>query len=290
MNSPRRLLCLGLALSSAACLPASWGAAAITRPFRLPLVSPALPAHRELVVTSDDVTLKGWYFEPTRQPPRGLVVYLHGKDNTRHVGGLIAQRFLDLGFAVVAFDQRAHGQSSGTFCTYGVRERKDLARVLDAVKVEPVFLIGHSLGAAVSLQAAAEDPRIRGVVALSSFSELDTIVREHIPFFASQAQISAALSRAEQDADFRISEASPVNACRRLTVPVLLVHGTQDTFTSYEHSRRLLAALPSNLPKLLLRIDGAGHEDIVTYPSVWEHIGAWVDQTATAGVSASGSP
>jgi len=38
-----------------------------------------------------------------------------------------------------------------------------------------VYVVGHSLGAAVALQAAAEESRIRAVVAAAPFSDLRTV-------------------------------------------------------------------------------------------------------------------
>ena len=58
--------------------------------------------------------------------------------------------------------------------------------------------MGFSMGAAVALQAAADDPRIDAVVAVSPFSDLRTIVHERAPFFATRRDIARAFELAEQ--------------------------------------------------------------------------------------------
>lgn len=84
---------------------------------------------------------------------------------------------------MVAYDSRAHGDSAGEFCTYGYYEKQDLQRVIDGIDGRPIVVIGTSLGAAVALQAAAEDSRIDGVVAAESFSDLPTVATERAPWF-----------------------------------------------------------------------------------------------------------
>jgi pimeloyl-ACP methyl ester carboxylesterase len=52
-----------------------------------------------------------------------------------------------------------------------------------------VVLLGSSLGAAVALQAAPLDPRIRGVIAEAPFSSLEAVVRDRAPWFATKREV-----------------------------------------------------------------------------------------------------
>ena len=90
---------------------------------------------------------------------RGTLIYLHGVADNRASGAGVIERFRKRGFDVVAYDSRAHGESDGDACTYGFYEKQDLRRVLDSVGVGPIVLVGCSLGAAVALQLAADEPR-----------------------------------------------------------------------------------------------------------------------------------
>jgi pimeloyl-ACP methyl ester carboxylesterase len=140
--------------------------------------------------------LEGWRFRAAGER-QGLVLYLHGIADNRQSGIGVARRLVAQGYDVYAFDERAHGRSTGEACTYGYLERHDVSRALDALGAPRAILLGHSLGASVALQAAAVDPRVRGVVAASSFSDLPTIVRERARWFhLPEPWVEAALARA----------------------------------------------------------------------------------------------
>jgi pimeloyl-ACP methyl ester carboxylesterase len=185
----------------------------------------------------------------------------------------IVERYVSRGFDVIAYDSRAHGASEGKHCTYGYYEKLDLRHVLDQIGADRVIVIGHSLGAAVALQAAAIEPRIRAVVAAATFSDLRTIATERAPFFFTKGSIAGSFTRAEQDGQFRVDDVSPVGAAARVSIPVLLIHGDIDRNTAPAHSQRIYAALPG--PKRLILVPRAGHNDVLS-AETWKQIDDWL--------------
>jgi hypothetical protein len=219
------------------------------------------------------VSLRGWRCR-AGGARRGTLVYLHGiADNRTSAAGVIA-RFAPRGFDVVAYDSRAHGESGGDTCTYGFFEKADLARVLTTVPSGPVVLLGTSLGGAVALQHAAENPSVTAVIAAETFSDLRTVARERAPFFFSEAIIARAFTVAEQRANFAIDAVSPRAAASRIQAPVLLIHGEIDHETPPDHSRRIYAALAG--PRELVIVPGAGHNQSLTN-EVWSSIERWLE-------------
>jgi pimeloyl-ACP methyl ester carboxylesterase len=267
-----RIVVSSLVVLLAGC--ASLGADALTRPMRVPLIGSTSVPHRDVSwTTADGLTLRGWVFDPP-SAPKGLVVLVHGKDiNRQHFSGE-ATRFTRRGWQVLAFDQRGHGASDGQRTTFGFHEVDDLKRGLDLLGAQRVVLIGESLGAAVSLQATARDPRIIGCVAGASFSDLTTIAAEHRPFFFSDDVFAQARALAEHEAGFRIDDISPVRDVATITAPVLLLHGTKDTFIHPDHSRRLHASGPTTT---LVWLDGVGHIDVLVHAESWDRIEQWMD-------------
>jgi pimeloyl-ACP methyl ester carboxylesterase len=274
MAARHSLTLTAVALASGACLPPDWGANAILHPARRPVsVVPDLP-YEDVTFESGGVTLKGWIFRASAAPRRGWLVYLHGIGDNRQGGVGFAHRFGALGYDVLAFDARGHGDSGGEAVTYGVKEKDDVVRALDAVHADRVVLFGCSLGAAVALQAATVDPRIVAVIAQSPFADLRSIVYERKPWIASRGEADAALTLAGARGGFTVDDASPLKGARDVRVPVLLIHGASDTATSPEHSRRIFAALTG--PKELLVVPGAGHNDTLARPETWKRIEAWL--------------
>jgi uncharacterized protein len=231
--------------------------------------------------TGDGVRLRGWYCHAAGDR-RGTMVYLHGiADNRGSAVGPI-QRFTARGLDVVAYDSRRHGSSDGEICTYGFYEKNDLRRVIDALD-GPIVLVGTSLGAAVVLQEAAIDDRIRAVVAAEVFSDLKTIARDRAPFFLPESIIRKAFEIAGERGRFDLDAVSPVIAARSIRAPVLLIHGDSDTETSAEHSKRVFAVLPD--PKRLILVPGAGHNDSLGDEHVWTQIDEWIERAIPGAVS-----
>jgi len=256
-----------------ACMPPSWGAAALLHPSRRPVTQQPKVPFETVDLQGAGVRLEGWWFHAP-MPRRGTVVYLHGVADNRGSSVGVADHFLARGFDVLAYDSRAHGESEGDACTYGYYEKSDLGHVLDRVSAMPIVLLGSSLGGAVALQTAATDRRVGAVIAISTFSDLRTIVNERAPFFASRSNIADAIRIAEETAKFHVDDVSPMAAASRIEAPTLIIHGERDDETPPAHSVRIAAALHG--PKRLILVLGRGHNDCVT-GEVWREIDAWLD-------------
>jgi pimeloyl-ACP methyl ester carboxylesterase len=279
----RRRTRLGLAgtgallfmLAAAACsqLP-KMGAGGLLHPGRREATATRPAACENVEFAGDGVTLRGWRCG-ARATSRATIVYLHGVGDNRGSGAGVIERYTARGFQVIAYDSRAHGQSGGGACTYGFFEKRDLQKVLDANSKGPVVLIGTSLGAAVALQAAAEDPRIAAVIAAETFEDLRTVATERAPFIFTRGAIGRAFQLAEQQGNFSVDDVSPLAAARRITAPVLLIPGDADRKTRPAHSQRVFDALAGR--KRLLLVPGAGHSESLSSAAVWTEIDRWID-------------
>jgi uncharacterized protein len=223
----------------------------------------------------DDLTLDGWLCTSPALIHRGTVVYLHGVADNRGSSIETIRRLLPRGYDVVAYDSRGHGASQGDRCTYGYFEKRDLQHVLDELGEGNVILIGHSLGGAVALQAAAIDHRVRAVVAASTFADLRSIATERAPAVFTPSLIKAAFERAEHDGQFDVDRVSPLRAAADINVPVLIIHGALDRQTRPAHSELVFAALRG--PKELLIVPDAGHNDALK-SDVWTKVERWIDR------------
>ena len=172
-----------------------------------------------------------------------IVVVSHGltanKDDPKVVA--LAGRLYEVGYEVVAYDSRGHGQSGG-LCTLGKREEQDVAALVEwaRTRTRRVVLVGTSMGAVGVLSYAAKDPALTGVVTVSSPGAW------RLPF-KFQSLITAGLARtfpgrcwARRKMNVRIAPwTSPVPAYVHLNsvrCPVVVIHGGQDPIIPWKSS------------------------------------------------------
>ncbi len=227
-----------------------------------------LPSEDLTLRSPEGIELRCWLIKapPT---PRGTVLYLHGVSESRIAGLPMARRLYDRGFNVIIYDSRRHGESGGTFCTYGFYEKHDASTVINTILARPdvhagaIGVFGNSMGAAVAIQLAALDHRIRAVVAESGFATLRTVFDDYqkrmikLPWHYLR---NIVIKRSEVLAHFKASAVSPLEAVKDVHVPLFILHGTADDRIKYTYSQMVFER--ANEPKQLWLIDGASHHNM----------------------------
>jgi len=132
----------------------------------------------------DGETLRGWFLPAAAADV--AVVTVHGLGANRLEFLHEAKMLHDAGYAVLMFDCRGHGMSdgSGRILRLGIWEHRDVEAAAAYLKrnrnIKRVIVFGCSQGAASSIQAAAEDKDIDGVIAEASIlSPRDIITGRH---------------------------------------------------------------------------------------------------------------
>ncbi|HWR81730.1 MAG TPA: alpha/beta fold hydrolase [Candidatus Deferrimicrobium sp.] len=105
---------------------------------------------------------------------RGTVILVHDETTDRNCLLPTARALIDSGYAVIVFDQRACGQSTGKYHGAGQYEATDLLEVIRYADMRgqithPLLVIGFALGADAALLAAGEDKRIDAVMAVNPY-------------------------------------------------------------------------------------------------------------------------
>ncbi|MCI0365164.1 MAG: alpha/beta fold hydrolase, partial [Phycisphaerales bacterium] len=168
-----------------------------------------------------------------------------------------------------AVDSRGHGESGGELITYGLLERADVIRWAAWLRGRGcvrIYGLGESMGGAILIQAAAEEPIFEAIVAECAFRDLPTIAEQRIEqnlpgprmlrAAAAKLIVSSSLlyARARYDVDLR--RVAPVESVTRMRTPVLLIHGISDTNTPPAHSQAIAAVGPA---VVLWLVPGAEH-------------------------------
>ncbi len=235
--------------------------------------------------------VRSWVFDPPDGAPKATVLCLHGLGDSKGSHVSTARRLARRGFRVVLVDSRGHGESSGKWLTYGVREAEDLHALADELErrrllAPPLGVIGTSYGGATAIQLAAIDRRVRTVVAVAPFASLREVAADHERhmFGALAALVPDAWARDAVDRAGRLARFDPDRACARCVVgraraSLLLIHGREDTLVPWAHSARIRRAAKTEVE--LVVIEGAGHRHIGRAPGVARRIDAWLDRHLT---------
>jgi pimeloyl-ACP methyl ester carboxylesterase len=217
-----------------------------------------LPGLTDVTLTTrDGIRLAGWYASGANG---AAIVLVHGLSANRVQVLPEAARLVERGYGVFAYDARAHGNSEGRKCTWGDRERHDVAAALDFVagrsEVKRIGAIGFSIGASAVAVAAATDSRLQSIVleaATPSFRKaVEWDNRRYGPI---RLYPTLWLYRWY---GVRVDEIDVVAALRTMAPrPVLVVAGSMDQDVVPWMTNDVFAAAPN--PKSLYLVPDAGH-------------------------------
>ena len=216
------------------------------------------------VRAGDGAWLAGWLFTPAH-PNGAAAIVLHGVGDTR-LGVLGQARFLlDAGYTVLTPDNRGHGASGGGMITYGLLEAGDVHTWASLVLARPgirrLYGAGQSMGAAILIESLGREPRFCALAADCPFATFEEVARDRLSQqglrLVSWPVVETGFLYARLRYGFDLWSASPAEALRRSSTPVLLIHGTADTNIPMRHSRELHTLNPRTTE--LWEVAGAEH-------------------------------
>ncbi|XP_059796513.1 monoglyceride lipase isoform X4 [Balaenoptera ricei] len=275
-------------------------------PFRMPEESsprrtPQSVPYQDLphLVNADGQYLFCRYWKPSGTP-RALVFVSHGAGE--HCGRYdeLARMLVGLELLVFAHDHVGHGQSEGERMVVSDFQVfiRDVLQHVDVVQKDhpglPIFLLGHSMGGAITILTAAERPgHFSGMVLISplvlanpeSATTFKVAIYNTDPLIC-RAGLKVCFGIQLLNAVSRVERALP-----RLTLPFLLLQGSADRLCDSRGAYLLMESAKSQ-DKTLKIYEGAYHVLHKELPevtsSVFREINTWVSQrTAAAGT---GSP
>jgi alpha-beta hydrolase superfamily lysophospholipase len=195
-----------------------------------------------------------WRPENGERPPPAGVLVLHGAGSAKESHYDFARAAIALGFSVLVFDQRGHGESDGRFDDRAVT---DVVAMVSRLREElapgaPVALRGSSLGGYLALRATAPS-RAAAVVAISPASPdglRRALQRPELPWRVDPAAASRLLAEEPLDA-----------VVRALEVPVLFMHAEGDEQVPVALSREL-ASEARHPGSRLIAVPGGHHRSV----------------------------
>ncbi len=239
-------------------------------------------------VSSGEVTLAGTLTLPEGDGPFPAVLLNSGSGPQDRDGNtppefmtdmfkLMAEYFSGLGVAVLRYDERGVGESTGDYNAATLQDLVDDVRALIAylknhpkIDSERIVMLGHSEGAVIAPIIAGEDTELAGIVLLAGPSTpLDEILIEQLEYQASLDILSEVERQSIRSLQPMIQqliddaaagkEASvlpynldwlrqhmahdPLEAVKLVEQPVLIIHGDADLKVLPYHAEALADAL-----------------------------------------------
>ena len=191
-----------------------------------------------------------------------VVVIGHGVTGNKDRPLLIAlaETLAQHGMHALRISFSGNGAAAGRFEESTVlKEVKELGAVLDALPSARIGYIGHSMGAAVGVLRAADDPRIQFLVSMAGMVHTAAFAEREFGDLKPGVDTmwekpGCVLSAAYLDAMRQTGNV--LDAARRIRAPWLLVHGTADDVVPVQDSRDIRQHVPA---ATLVEIDGADH-------------------------------
>ena len=202
-------------------------------------------AEEHVLTASDGEKVIVWHVPP--KPGHAVVLFYHG--NGDFLAGRVS-RFKGItadGTGLVALSYRGYAGSTGAPSENGLLQDATAAYVFAAERYDAKRIVpwGFSLGTGVAVAIASEHPVGKLILEAPYTSTVDVAASlfRLVPI--------RLLMRDQFHSDERIA---------RVTVPLLIMHGTNDPAIPIAFGERLFAL--AHAPKKLVRFPGGGHENL----------------------------
>ena len=215
------------------------------------------------------------------------ILFVHGAGMDHTVWSKQASSLKDAGYQVAELDLPEHGKSLGRAATTIADMANDVITIIEEAKLNDVLLTGHSMGALISLAAAATGNKNISAICLCGVSSRtpvhpdllglaeanDITAAKMIAKWSYGSALSDEEKQAHIDASINLVDgtkdgvlAKDMHACNnfaeaqdyaeKIDIPVLLILGEEDKMTPVKGGEKLEAML-SNTHKVIL--PQAGH-------------------------------
>lgn len=214
----------------------------------------ALPSHvARYAVVVDGNKMEGWLINPQYASERLLFYYGGNAEDLFYSTG----PFTHLPVATLLMPYPGYNGNGGEPSQEAIYQQSVAVHASATKQFAPrrTFLMGRSLGSAVASFMATQI-EAAGLILITPFDSIEQIAKRQFPFLP----VSLLLKHPFYTSD----------SVRSLDCPVLVIYGSEDKVIGPERSEALIRALPGT-PQVLF-LDGAGHNDIESFPKYWQAI------------------
>ncbi|WP_407370836.1 alpha/beta hydrolase [Carnobacterium sp.] len=220
------------------------------------------------IESADGLNLSGVYIE-SESASKKVAILAHGYAGNLEQMAPYVKLYHDMGFNVLVPDARGHGKSEGNYIGFGWHERKDYLQwiqlMIDKVGTDAeLALFGISMGGATVMNVSGEDlpDNVKVIVEDCGYSSLngelayqlnDMYGLPEFPLIPVTSLVTKVRS------GYWFGEADTVEQIKKNKVPMLFIHGAEDTFVPTNMVYDVYEANSS--PKELYIAPNADHAD-----------------------------
>lgn len=199
-------------------------------------------------------------FIAMRLPGPKTVVHFHGNAEQLSDTEWLGRKFVDQGLGFYAVEYPGYGLAASTpvseAAIYSAAEAA-LVELEKTVPKELIVLEGQSLGTGVAVEMARRGHGSK-LVLLSAYTSIPDVAAGVLPFLPTRLLVRDRFETASK--------------AQGLSLPVLLIHGSEDEIIPTGMSRSLAKLFPNATLRI---VDGAHHNDLIRRPEVLEALAAF---------------
>lgn len=249
-------------------------------------------AYEDLLIPSGEHALQAWMLRPEGTEPPGanvpstdtpLIVIAHGWSANHGVVLPLGEALVERGLDVLLFDVRGHGRNP-RMPSVTVKDFRDDVMAVTRWAAErfpgrELVLVGHSMGGAAGVVAAADGAPIDGLVLIATPSNVLTVTAEYLSDKGMPGRLLVSLLRPffwrRVGGTFR-----PLTPSRRIDeveVPVLMIQPEEDARVVRPHADRLSAAAGIDYHL----IEDREHNDVLSAPETLRLVEDFLQRVAS---------
>lgn len=236
----------------------------------------------------DDITLTGSMIKnDTIENNKNWIILAHGYQAEASDNITFGKCFYDMGFNILLINQRGYGTSEGEYTTLGYKERLDIKKWIEYIaKTYPdsnIATWGISMGAASVLMACGEDlpKNFKLCIADCSFNSLYDLLTYlsntmiGIPYLIARYILFGTYIIGKfHGTDIALSVEDYL---KKAKVPILFLHGKNDTFVPLNSSKPMYISSNTYNEKHsneMEEFDFSGHclSSVINYDRYWNKV------------------
>jgi len=195
-----------------------------------------------------------------------FVILVHGYGWTREGMYKYGLLFKKLGFNLVTYDLRGHGDNKRCPTTMGLKDSKDLHELISIVREkfgQDIYLgvQGESMGAATALMEMKYNDKLKFVIEDCGYATLKDVAyyRTKRIFHLPTKYVDFAGFFLKLFYKYSLNDVLPMENCKDSKTPLLIIHGDADDFVPVESAYKIRDSRNKESLTEMVIVKGAGH-------------------------------